>query len=185
MQNLYEKLVLLSQVIQNVCDVEDMKSAGRGLTKQQFQLLRIVSSSGVITISDMAQILGISRPAASKAVEKLVSLLLICRTESEIDRRSMNLTLTAVGERVLTNYTGCQSKRLEQIKGAFTPDEIILFQDLIDRFVEKCIELQEDIELVCLQCHSSFEEVCSFHVSDKTCYFQVQGKELKGIKQHK
>jgi DNA-binding MarR family transcriptional regulator len=62
------------------------------VTFSQFRLLKMVALTDAQTLGDVAAFLGVSNPAASKAVDKLVRGGLLVRTEGEKDRRAIELS---------------------------------------------------------------------------------------------
>lgn len=171
---LFNKLYLLTQIIQDVCDVNDIKAVAPSLTKTQFQLLKILDVGGAKTVSELAEIFNISRPAISKTVDKLAKQHLIDRTEVENDRRSVTIALTILGERILVNYNGHRSQRLSQIYENFTEEEIALFDRMIDKFIDKCVDFQDNMELVCLQCDGTFNDNCKLKDRSDSCYYRLR-----------
>ena len=123
-KTLFDKLFLLTQIVQDVCDVEDIKSVAPTLTKAQFQLLKILSVAGTKTVSEIATLFNVSRPAISKTVDKLVKQFLITRTEVELDRRSVMLSLTTLGENIIKNYQAQRNRRFDKIKENFSSGDI-------------------------------------------------------------
>ncbi|QLQ06758.1 MAG: MarR family transcriptional regulator [Anaerolineae bacterium] len=63
---------------------------------EQFHILRHIRR-GHDTVSDLAEAKNISRPAASQAVELLVTRGLVARTRDSDDRRHVRLALTGAG----------------------------------------------------------------------------------------
>ncbi len=173
-RTLFDKLYLLSQIIQDVCDVDDIKSVAPFLTKAQFQILKILSAAGTKTVSEIATLFNVSRPAISRTVDKLVKQHLVLRTEQEADRRSAMLSLTRLGERMITNYNGNRSRRMEKVQENFTPEEMQQFETFIERYIGTCIEYQEGLDLVCMQCDGHFSEDCSFRDLSESCYYKVR-----------
>jgi len=176
-KRLFDKVYLLSQIIQDVCDVDDIKSVAPFLTKAQFQILKILSVTGTKTVSDIAALFNVSRPAISKTVDKLVKQHLVLRTEQETDRRSAMLSLTTLGERLIINYNGNRSRRLETMEKNFTENEMQLFEDFIERYINSCIDFQDGLDLVCMQCNGNFSDKCSFRELSESCYYKVRVQE--------
>ncbi len=67
---------------------------------EQFHILRHIRR-GHDTVSDLAEAKNISRPAASQAVELLVTRGLVARTRDSDDRRHVRLALTDAGSALL------------------------------------------------------------------------------------
>jgi DNA-binding MarR family transcriptional regulator len=74
-------------------------SSNFDITVEQFHVLRFVRKG--MSISDLATAKNISRPAISQAVNALVKKGLLTRTQSLIDRRYVELTLTSEGNALL------------------------------------------------------------------------------------
>ncbi len=84
------------------CIRTEMRSSrGHDLTVPQFRTLTYVNRSPDASLSQLADHLGLTLPAASKIVEGLVGQKLITRRDSLDDRRRMQLTLTRGGEELL------------------------------------------------------------------------------------
>ena len=71
-----------------------------GITVEQFHILRHIRK-GLGSVSELAEVKQISRPAISQAVETLVSKGLVMRQHSPEDRRFVQLSLTTEGENLL------------------------------------------------------------------------------------
>ncbi len=88
---------------------------GHDLSVPQFRSLSFVKRSPEASLSDLAEHLGLTLPAASKIVEGLVSQKLVTRRDSKEDRRRMMLSLTREGEEILRK---ARSATLDYLKEA-------------------------------------------------------------------
>ncbi len=70
------------------------------ISVEQFHILRHIGR-GITSVSQLAEVKQISRPAVSQAVEALVDKGLVVRQQSADDRRYVRLTLTKSGETLL------------------------------------------------------------------------------------
>jgi DNA-binding MarR family transcriptional regulator len=138
------------------------EAAGRQLTFTQMRLLKLVSHpGGVHTIGDVATFLAISNAAASKAVDKLVRLMLIRRREGESDRRAIHLSLTGPGQRLLDAYDAAVRSKLAEIFGQFGVDELQPVVQLLDRLSYNMMNGRPAVtEEICVQCGIYFREKC-------------------------
>jgi DNA-binding MarR family transcriptional regulator len=73
---------------------------GGEISVEQFQLMRHIRQ-GLTSVSQLAEVKRISRSAISQGVNSLVEKGLIDRQHSPHDRRQIELTLTAAGNRLL------------------------------------------------------------------------------------
>ena len=74
------------------------KMAEMGLFAGQEQVLQVLANQGAITIGDLATILRVRPPTASKAVTRLAVLGFVERQSNDGDRRSVRVRLTRKGE---------------------------------------------------------------------------------------
>jgi DNA-binding MarR family transcriptional regulator len=138
------------------------EAAGEQLTVTQLRLLKLVSHPGSThTITDVGTFLGISNAAASKAVDKLVRLMLIKRTEGESDRRAIHLSLTGPGRKLLEAYDAAVSKKLGEVFGQIQPDEMQPVMQFLDRLASDMMNhRQVETGGVCVLCGIYFREKC-------------------------
>jgi DNA-binding MarR family transcriptional regulator len=145
------------------------------LTLAQLKLLRLVNVTEAQTIGGVAAFLGISNAAASKAVDKLVRMMLLRRSEAETDRRAIHLSLTQPSRRILAAYDAARERKLQQIFGTFPPDELERATALLDRLSSQIVGWSGEIGQICLQCGIYFREKCVLQkLLNRPCLFQRQ-----------
>jgi DNA-binding MarR family transcriptional regulator len=81
-------------------NVRETAARDFSITVEQFHILRHVNK-GVCSISELAQVKQISRPAISQAVDILVNEGLLTRQQNSQDRRFVQLALTDAGASLL------------------------------------------------------------------------------------
>jgi DNA-binding MarR family transcriptional regulator len=126
--------------------------AGSQFSVQQLKILKLVALPGRHLISDVAAFIGVSNAAASKAVDKLVQHMLIRRIEGEEDRREIHLTLTGAGRRLLQSYDVSLGKRLEEILGGYTAEELQRMSDMLGQLSARIIQFHTNPDDFCVQC---------------------------------
>jgi len=149
--------------------------AGKQLTPSLLNVLELVAFTEVGTLSELAVFLGISTPAASKAVDKLVRRNLLSRTGGESDRRSIRLTLTEEGRRMLAAYDFARNNRLTDLFSQFPPNELKEVATLLDRISTSVARQTAKAEDLCLQCGIHFREKCLVRqLLHTNCSYQEQ-----------
>jgi DNA-binding MarR family transcriptional regulator len=149
--------------------------AGKQLTPSLLNVLELVAFTEVGTLSELAVFLGISTPAASKAVDKLVRRNLLSRTGGESDRRSIRLTLTEEGRRMLAAYDFARNNRLTDLFSQFPPNELKEVATLLDRISTSVASQTAKAEDLCLQCGIHFREKCLVRqLLHTNCSYQEQ-----------
>jgi DNA-binding MarR family transcriptional regulator len=94
-----------------------------GLSFSQISILmRLVHDKGT-GVSEMGEQLGVTNAAASQAVERLVQLDLIERTEDPEDRRAKRLALTQKGRTLIEQGIEARSKWIEGVMDVLTPEQ--------------------------------------------------------------
>jgi len=94
-----------------------------GLSFSQINILMRLLHGGSIGVSEIGDQLGVSNAAASQAVDRLVGLGLIERTEDPDDRRAKRLALTQKGRALIEQGIEARSKWIEGIMDVLTPEQ--------------------------------------------------------------
>ncbi len=159
------------------------KIAGNRISVSQLKLLKLVSLPGAPTVSDAALFLGISKAAASVAVQKLVRMDLIRRDEGREDRRATNLSLTDQGRKMLDDYNAALQAKLVEVFGQFSPAELHRAVELLDALSELIENHQARRNEICVQCGIYFRQKCSLRQRlGRRCLY-LRPRELRTDKQ--
>jgi DNA-binding MarR family transcriptional regulator len=94
-----------------------------GLSFSQINILMRLIHAGTTGVSEIGEQLGVSNAAASQAVDRLVILDLIKRTEDPADRRAKQLALTQKGRILIESGIEARSRWVEGLTDALTPDQ--------------------------------------------------------------
>ena len=101
-----------------ICHVRE-----NGLSMSQWGALVHIHRMGHSGVTDLGEHLGVSSPAASQMLDRLVQQGLILRTEDPSDRRAKQIVLTEEGLRVLKGGTPARQKWLQELAGALSDAE--------------------------------------------------------------
>ncbi len=123
--------VLLTEVIREWSEVfmhRSMREFKRfmdatGLSFSQINILMRLFHGGSAGVSEIGDQLGVTNPAASQAVDRLVQLGLIERTEDPEDRRAKRLALTQKGRTLIEKGVEVRSQWIEGLTDALTPEQ--------------------------------------------------------------
>jgi DNA-binding MarR family transcriptional regulator len=97
------------------------------LSFSQISVLMRLKHGGKSGVSEIGGQMGVTNAAASQAVDRLVHLGLIERTEDPDDRRAKRLALTQAGQAVIEKAIEARSQWIEGLTEALTPAQ----QDMI------------------------------------------------------
>ncbi len=106
------------------------------ITREQFWLLHQLRRRGALSITDVAQALGVSQSTATTACKRLEGTGLITRTRSTEDERVVEVRLTELG---LTTVEDWRRRRREAVADLLSPlsaEERTELQRLIELLLE-------------------------------------------------
>jgi DNA-binding MarR family transcriptional regulator len=89
----------------------------------QVKMLFLLEDGGEHSVKEIATHLGLSLPAASRAVDGLIQRDYVTRRESAQDRRSRLIALTDGGREVVERVLRARLKTLEAFADELTPEE--------------------------------------------------------------
>ncbi len=114
--------------------------AEMNLTLHQFRALAFCSLNDAVTISELAEFLGVHASVATGIVQRLVERDLLLRTEDAEDRRVRRLALTTEGRAFIEDVMGtARAQRREQL-AVLSDDQLRAFADVLDTL---CAGLRE------------------------------------------
>lgn len=105
------------------CNVRSAAAEAFGVSLEQFHVLRQIKK-GLQSVSQLADEKGISRAAASQAVEGLVSRGLVQRTVSTEDRRYIQLEVTEQGGALLDEIYRQNRAWMREKLAVLQPDQL-------------------------------------------------------------
>jgi DNA-binding MarR family transcriptional regulator len=167
-------LIFASSIHREIEESALREAVGEELSESQLKLLRLLSLSDTPRLGDVAAFLGVSNAAASKAVDKLVSRMLLRRTEGEHDRRSIRLSLTDPARRLILAYEAALKRRLQEIFGRFSEKELDEAAEILNRFTDRIVNHGKDSGEVCLQCGMYFPARCVRQEAGGSCDYQTR-----------
>ncbi len=94
-----------------------------GLSFSQITILMRLDHGGNTSVSEIGEQLGVTNAAASQAVDRMVGLGLIQRTEDPEDRRSKQLALTPKGRDLINKGIEARSRWVEGVTNALNPEQ--------------------------------------------------------------
>jgi DNA-binding MarR family transcriptional regulator len=85
------------------------------VTLAQYRALVVLHTRGPQRPGDLAEILGVGPPTASRMVERLVRRGLVRRVRSSQDRRAVRVHLTGSGQAIVEQVTSQRRREIERI----------------------------------------------------------------------
>ena len=149
------------------------------LVLSQVKLLLLIARPGQrFKVTDVADFLGVTNAAASRAIDRLVQRGLIDRSVSAEDRRAVDLSLTPASRELLDRFTEIRNRELMEVLGDFPIEKLDAAAELLDELSVRLARLEDHHEERCLRCGIHFRNGCVMRdVLDREC---VISEELYG-----
>lgn len=148
------------------------------ITPAQVQALLFLARHSPNYVGDLADGLGISYPAATKAVDRLVAKELVTRQENAKDRRQSELTVTEHGMALLDRVRSERRERLEGILARMSPEDTKAMQRGLRSFVTAAFMKDRDlIVALCQRCGCDCYTECIVNQS----HLALVGREIDRV----
>lgn len=171
-----EKLTLRFAALVQEHLVEDALVEARSgdVTSTQVAALRYIERHVPAFVGELSSGLGISPPAATKTVDRLVAKGLVDRREDPDDRRQHLLTVTEAGRELLDRVKRVQQERLSAILGRMDEADRKAFIRGIRGFMSAAFFVETDlVGRACERCGSECFESCVVNQAHVALYGQV------------
>ncbi len=106
---------------------------GLNLSANHFQYISILDRLGETTSTDLAEKLGISKPAVTAFINKLLDEDIVIKTQSNDDKRFFNLRLSKKGKQVAEVYHEALLTYAKKMKSSLTNDEFGQLVNLLEK----------------------------------------------------
>jgi DNA-binding MarR family transcriptional regulator len=113
---------------QRLMSVHAPEFAALDLTMAQAKLLYVVTAAGELTMSEIAQRLGVTISTASGAVEHLVGLGLIGRSDDPANRRQVRVSVTVLGHDTLERLRELSTRQLRALFEVLDDDDLAVIE---------------------------------------------------------
>ena len=123
-------------------------SKDSGLSMGQTNVLFHLHHGSSCGVSDIGELLGVTNPAASQMVHRMVTLGLIERTEDPDDRRAKQLQLTANGRLIVKESIEARRRWMEQLTYTLTSEEQTLIINALNILVDAAQDLEPGVNRV-------------------------------------
>lgn len=164
---------IFSSAVREVLELALLREAGaESLTPRQMHLLEFIAMAPH-HLDEVAKFLGVTPPAATKAVDVLESRALVSRKGHDTDRRVTMLVCSDAGRQLVARYRSLEEKKLDEILREFSDDETDKLEDLLERYALALIKSVPNSNAICLRCSGHYDPGCPLQFNDPGCAFQV------------
>lgn len=164
---------IFASVIREILETRFLEEVcAQPLSRSQFHLLKLISLNGQHQVGEAAEFLGVTPPAATQNIDKLVRQGLLLRTPSKGDRRAVLLSASAKGRRLVQRYEELKRSRLTPILAEFTREELEQLTHLLERFSLAMIRQEQASDGLCMRCAAYWDEQCPINRVRGDCSYQ-------------
>lgn len=128
------------------------RAGGQALTVNQLNVLRLVSLNGSHSLKEIAFFSGISLPAASCIVDRLVDMNLVSREENADDRRLLEIEATRKGRELVRRYNELNAREMVQFARSAGVARLSAFNEVARELVRWILSNGKFKRRHCLQC---------------------------------
>jgi DNA-binding MarR family transcriptional regulator len=155
--------------------------AGLDLALSQVRMLALIERLPSCGIGDLADYMGVSSAATSRAVERLVRRGLVDRSTAGDDRRAVDLVVTREGRAVVSRYQAAVRKALDALTRSLDAERVHQAIDLLDQLSLVMVQRYADVDEACFRCGMHFREKCVLRrVVGRRCLTLDAGGETRG-----
>ena len=106
------------------------------ITPEQYWLLRFLRRKGALSISELAEALGVTGSSVTTACKRLEKVGLVTRERQNDDERMVRVMLTSQGHEHVESWHRRRREIVEQWLVALESDEQAILQHLLERLLE-------------------------------------------------
>ncbi len=132
---------LMRQLVQRI-HIELKNNLVKGITGSQLFVLKTIYESKQMTVSSVAEELGVSLSAITAFIDKLAKAGFVHRLRDEDDRRLVWLTVTPKGEEILKVCLAGREQILMKYLGQLPEDDL----EQLERIYEKLLAILREEE---------------------------------------
>jgi len=102
-------------------------------TLMQLYYIELINKNRGISISDLSRILGVKKSTVSVAINQLIELEIVKKTQSDTDKRFYYLDITTKGEDIIKKHMQVHKNTIKKILDILNPEEVDYFIKIIDK----------------------------------------------------
>lgn len=138
---------LLPRLIRGISQHESNSLSRGDITLPQLWALEHLARRQGCPMHELAQALGISRPAATGLMSRLITQRLASREHDRQDRRVVRVTISPKGRRILSNIWGQKRRAIAAVFSQLSAADRAQYLAILERVVETLSQAERSQEL--------------------------------------
>ncbi len=124
-----DKLSELTREFQNQLITGDLKE----YTLRQLYYIELINKNQDISVSELSKILNVKKSTVSVAINQLIDLGIVIKTQSKTDKRFYQLKLTPKGESIINKHMQIHKNTIKNIIEILNTEEIDNFIKIVKK----------------------------------------------------
>jgi DNA-binding MarR family transcriptional regulator len=158
---LFSDIIFKTMNVQLVRELDDLD-----ITLAQLQALTFVAGHRDCSVGALAEGLGVTHPAAVKAVDRLARKRLMTRGVSANDHRQAVLCATPEGRQLVNEIRQQRTQRLARVLDQMAPDERLALIRGLEKFVTTALMDESALHGLCQSCQTLMPTDCKDWISE-------------------
>ena len=165
-------VLVLARTVNHVLDTRAVHSAVNGaLSPSKVQILRLLGQRGGQTSTGVAHFLGVTKPAVTQLIDSMIRDKLVTRKTGKLDRRAVNLQLTAKGRAGFQAIRRAQRHYVRNALRNVRSRDVYRWVATINGISSALVQSDRVFEQFCAQCGAHGDDTCVLVGGDATCLF--------------
>lgn len=135
MDKLEEMIAKLSAYISRMEEEAREQYNFKDLTITQMHYLEMISDLENPNLTELAMAMALTKPTITVLVDKLIEKEFVYKVQSDADRRSTHLHLTAKGKLINQMHEYAHKRMAEEVGRKVSPEELIQLSDLLEKII--------------------------------------------------
>jgi DNA-binding MarR family transcriptional regulator len=106
---------------------------GEDISRHHFEVMKKLHDSGTLHMTEIADDLLISRPQMTRLIDEMVDLGMVERQSNEVDRRRVNVRLTAKGRKTVERFDALLIEAMSARLGSISDSELQELSSTLER----------------------------------------------------
>lgn len=133
---------LMPQLLRGMSRHEHNSFTRGEISLPQLSAMECLARQGPFPMHELAQMLDISRPAATGLIARLIAQQLVKREHDAKDRRVVRVSITPKGKQMLNNIWAQKRRTLTRVFGQIVPHERAQYLRTLEQVVEILMQPQ-------------------------------------------
>lgn len=135
-----EFMLIMERTMMSMGAIMRRETRELGLNPPQFHLLRMLQAKGDMAVTEIADIMMVRPPTASRMIDSLCSKGMLIKEKDPDDNRVFMVRLTASAEEVLARVAGVKNQALMEVLQGENEEELSRTLKHLDRLSVKWFE---------------------------------------------